>query len=277
MNDTEQQRVHAALHDLADVAAPGDLADRALNQARRTRRLRIGVVAGSAVLAVAVAATALGSLSAGPAKAPLAGGPATGTAAAGPARNAVPMRLKPLAQEVPVGGACVELPKPPITVKEVAQPNWPAFVTTVVGKLPARSDYIMQSGYSWCSWANGLSNSYAVINLGHLREAGELTVNMYISAAGTPTDCAALAAFSTSADPHYQVLFCTPGSGSTPLVYGLQETDGIVMVGAVFADGKAVTMESILAPITAAQLRTVVSDPQVHDLIPNVAAPGPGN
>ncbi|NUR30777.1 MAG: hypothetical protein HOV83_33825, partial [Catenulispora sp.] len=110
--------------------------------------------------------------------------------------------------------------------------------------------------------------------LGHSREHGHLTVNMYIEAARVPTSCAEVARLA----PPWHVEFCDPATGAAPMAYGLSY-QGNSLVGAIYADGHAVVIEAIgdgeqANPITGSQLRAAVTAAAVHDVIPDAAAPG---
>src|SRR5262249_7591637 len=78
----------------------------------------------------------------------------------------------------------------------------------------------------------------------------------------------------------FPVLFCDEQTATAPLTYGF-DVDTSVTVGAVYADGRAIVLESHIAqagqPLTIglAQLRAAVQDPRLHDVIPSVAAPAP--
>src|SRR5262249_8347623 len=65
------------------------------------------------------------------------------------------------------------------------------------------------------------------------------------------------------------VLFCTDRTATTPMVAGLS-LYGQVTVGANYADGRSISMESIPNPgqpfaVTAEQLRDAVTDRAVYD------------
>jgi hypothetical protein len=137
----------------------------------------------------------------------------------------------------------------------------------------------MQSGMSWCAFKDSRANAYSVINLGHKREQGHLTVNMFIKATGIPADCAGFKKLRLGDNYGlHKVLFCTDKTATAPLVFGLQIFD-TVTVGAAYADGRAIVMESVPtgkvpSAITAEDLRTTVQNSKLHDVIPAVAAPG---
>jgi hypothetical protein len=267
------EQIRSALHDLTNAPVPDDLAGRALSAAARRRRIRIGTSAGALVLVAAAAVTAGIQLTAAP---------------GGSKPDPYTFSYQPAAGAVPVGGACVLLPVEPVTVKEVAPAMWPDFVRAAVDVLPARGDYVMQSGYSWCAWPGAdkdAANAYAVVNLGHNREAGHLTISMYISATGVPSDCNGVNDIARTPAQHglapFPVLFCDEQTATAPLTFGF-DVGTSVTVGAVYADGRAIIMESLVAEagqplaISAERLRTVIQDPQLHDVIPSTAAPGPG-
>jgi hypothetical protein len=153
-------------------------------------------------------------------------------------------------------------------VKKVIPQNWPGYVKAAIDRLPARSDYVMQSGtMGVCS-----GQAYSVINLGEKREAGHITVRLTAQAGdGTPVDCGKVRAAETNAEapppPHkFTILFCEEG-GAFKLVYGIDDGYNNYRVYAIYADGRMVSMESLgtgsdTAPtITAEQPRVVVTDP----------------
>lgn len=268
MSTPNDERLRSALDELAAGPLPADLADRALARAERNRRLRYAAVTGAAALVVAGSvplAVSLGGTHPGGGS-PLAA-PADSTSASPRSRAIQPV-------------SCVQSPPLSATVKEVAPADWPDFVRTVVAALPTRSDYVMQSGWSWCDYG-GSPNAYAVINLGRAREHGHLTVNLYIHGTGVPADCAALANRRIPASVDEHVLFCTDRTATTPMVSGLS-IDGQATVSASYADGRLISMESIPNPgqplaVTAEQLRDAVTDKAVYAVIPDAAQPGPSS
>jgi hypothetical protein len=138
----------------------------------------------------------------------------------------------------------------------------------------------MQSGYGVCDAESpDAPNAYAVINLGHGREQGHLTV--YLAANGMPggvDTCAALRAYvdaTMKASPDSapgEVLFCSEGTAATPMLSGVRYY-GVLTVTARYADRRAVWMESHPAQpgqaptVDADALRTVVSDRALVDLL----------
>jgi hypothetical protein len=272
MSTQNEQRLRSALDDLAGGPLPADLASRAIAQAGRNRRWRHAVLAGAATLAVTAAV---------PVAVSLGGTHPGGTRRGGGSTLAVPANAT--ATRPVHAASCEQAPSVSATVKEVARADWPEFVRTIVAALPARSDYVMQSGWSWCDYDSSESNAYAVINVGHLREHGHLTVNMYIHATGVPADCPALRALVKKPLPDTTrqrvVLFCADRTATTPMVVGLSFS-GQVTVGANYADGRSIVMESIPNPgqpfaVTAEQLRDAVTDRSVYNVIPDTAAPAP--
>ena len=273
MSTPTDERLHSALDELASGPLPVDLADRAIARADRNRRRRYALLTGVAVLAVAAAVPLAVSLS----------GTHTGGGSplANPA-NGTSAKTSGAVQPT----ACAQAPQQGTMVKEVAPADWPDFVRTTVAALPTRSDYVMQSGWSWCDdGSQPDANAYAVINLGPAREHGHLTVNMYIHATNAPADCAALRELVSKPQPppapneKRVVLFCTDRTSTTPMVAGLSFS-GQVTVSANYADGRSIAMESIPNPgqpltVTAEQLRDAVTDRAVHEVIPDVAQPGP--
>ena len=270
MSTRNDERLRSALDELAGGPLPADLADRAIAQAGRNRRRRYAAVTGAAALVVSTAV---------PLAVSLVGGTHTdgGSTLAGPANgtSATPGGVVQPA-------ACVQAPSVSARVKEVALADWPDFVRTIVAALPTRSDYVMQSGWSWCDYGSE-PNAYAVINLGSGREHGHLTVDMYIHATDAPADCSALRELAEKPLPDTTekrvVLFCTDRTATTPMVAGLSFY-GQVTVAANYADGRSVVMESIPNPgkpfaVTAEQLRDAVTDRAVYGVIPDAAQPGP--
>lgn len=192
----------------------------------------------------------------------------------------------------------------PVTVLPGREANWPEFVRIVIGKLPPRTDYVMQSGYGVCQPgnppqptksegpnANALAavgapeqgefpvpNASAVINLGLNREHGHLTVTLYRHAYSrlASASCATVRTAVETSTPSAlsaTVLSCADATADAPLVFGIRTTDEII-VTAVYADGRAVTMESI-APtgsktpeIGRESLVPVVTDRALVDLLP---------
>jgi hypothetical protein len=269
MTSLEEPHLRQALHDLATLPAPTDLSDQVL---RRARRVRTGRVAGVGVLVLAglLAVPFVASLRAGPGGAAQPGG-------------------APLAG-APVAATCTPAPSVAKDVKRVAPENWPEFVRITVAALPPRTDYEMQSGYDLCvpeplegsSGPAGVS-AYAVINLGPAREHGHLTVDLYrwADARIVAVTCAALATMLATPNvdgpalPNQKQLFCTDGTATTPTVYGLS-WDGEVTVVAVYADARAVRLEShstwtgsAFTPpeISADALRPVVTSPALANLL----------
>jgi hypothetical protein len=261
------QRIRAALDELAEGPAPSGLADRALAGAARNRRLRHGLAIGATAMAITLAVPAVAHWGRSPAVQDNSAASQTGA---------------PLftAGSVASGDRCVQLPGGHPLVKEVAPEEWPDFVQVTVAALPSRSDYVMQSGYSWCAYQDGGADAYAVVNLGHKREHGHVTVNMYIRPEGTPVDCAGVDRLASSPlHGSYNVLFCNEKTAATRLVYGLQLPSSVI-VGSVYADGKTVVMESNVdgqrpLAISADQLRQAVLETQLHDVIPDSAVSMP--
>lgn len=137
MSTPTDERLHSALDELASGPLPVDLADRAIARADRNRRRRYALLTGVAVLAVAAAVPLAVSLS----------GTHTGGGSplANPA-NGTSAKTSGAVQPT----ACAQAPQQGTMVREVAPADWPDFVRTTVAALPTRSDYVMQSGWSWC-------------------------------------------------------------------------------------------------------------------------------
>lgn len=269
MNRSSEPTLARIMHDLTDEPEPAGLADRALHGARGQHRRRVALTGLAALAAVAALSVPflLRPDSTGRPQQDAVGAPGAGAVAAVP-RSAL--------------GPCRYLPGQVSSVKRVEPADWPDHVRLAVAKLPARSDYVMQSGYAVCAdgaGAGDLAAGYAVINLGGGREHGHLTLNLLSSTQPNgPTTCDAVRAEAASPSPEQpdapapRVLFCDEGTTSTPIVYGL-EVHGSFVVTARYADNRVVWMESIgqygTAPtISAEDLRRVVGDPALAALLP---------
>lgn len=269
MNSPQEPELKAALQRLSDVAGPADLADAALRGARSVRRVR-GVLTALAAVAV------VGGLSL-----PFAlkeESPAVSAGYAAPSTTATAPSASAAAPASP--GGCQAAPMVDPTTKEVAQEHWPEYVKTVLSLLPDRSDYVVQNTHDLCNWGEpGTSNAYTVINLGHRREHGHLTVNLYVydDNRWVPDSCAELD--TAAAEAGTSVLFCEAGAGDRPLLYGTAYADTTVSVGAVYADHRAVVMErndlAAVAVISVDDLKAVVADRELLGLIPTAAGPLP--
>ncbi|GIF98838.1 hypothetical protein [Catellatospora citrea] len=262
MNAPHEPDLKAAMQRLSDVAGPADLADAALRGAKGMRRRR-GVLAALAAVAT-VAGLSVPFL--------VTGGPQADS----------PGFTLPVgaAASAPGLGGCQDAPMVNPTTKEVAEQHWPEYVQTVLGLLPDRDDYVVQNTYDICNWGEpGASNAYTVINLGHLREHGHLTVNLYVydTDQWVPDSCADLDALAAAG--HQDVLFCQAGGNAEPLLYATAYDTTSVTVGAVYADHRAVVMERIGAEavpvISVDALKAVVADRALLDLIPTADGPLP--
>lgn len=280
-----QSDLTRALHDLAEVPGPANLADGALARAHRLgRRPRmvsaVAAVGVAGVLAVPFAIWHNGQT--GGADLPV------GVASATPPDPGTRPSGSPLSSMYPADpgpGDCVELENKD---QQVAPADWPEFVRIAIAKLPPRTDYVMQSGYSVCTPADSPAPvAYAVINLGAGREHGHLTLNLDARAdlRGGPTTCAGvrdlLASRVLPLNPmpipqvlERELLFCTDGTASAPMVFGISYRLTVV-VTARYADHRMVWMESIAAgdrgpqpEIGAEALRAVVTDPVLVALLP---------
>lgn len=270
MNDLNHQRVRAALDDLADGPTPANLADRALSEAARQHRRRFAAVAGAAAVVAAVAvAVPLISRGETPTLGPQA---AIGTPASGATTPATSkaVRLLPAADVAKTAGTCPAVRQADPTVKQVGAADWPDFVRVTVAALPTRSDYVMQSGWQWCTGAANqkVPGGYAVINIGPSRERGYLTLNLFADVSGLPDTCADVERL---AKPPVDVLSCTERSGTGPLTYALRVSDWVT-VAAVYPDGRSIVMESHpddrgRFALSAEQVRAAVTDPKVHDVM----------
>lgn len=255
MNEPPEPDLKTAMGQLSDVPGPADLADAALRGARHLRRRR-GILTALA----AFAATAGMSLPFAIQEQPPAVSPGSGSPSA-----AAPAPSGP--------GDCQAAPMVNPTTKEVAEEHWPEYVRTVLSLLPDRRDYVVQNTHDLCNWGNPeISNAYTVINIGHSREHGHLTVNLYAyeTARWVPDSCADLN--TGAAEAGLTVLFCQQGTGDRPMLYGTAYAGTTVTVGAVYADHRAVVMErndaAAAAVISVDDLKAVVSDRDLLKLIP---------
>lgn len=262
MNSPHEPDLKAAMRGLSDVAGPDDLADAALRGAKGMRRRR-GTLAALAAVAT-VAGLSVPFLVAGSPRAEAPGLSLPVGAAASPANLA----------------GCQAVPMVNPTTKEVSAEQWPEYVKTVLGLLPDRDDYVVQHTYDLCNAGQrGISNAYAVINLGGQREHGHLTVNLYVydDDRWVPNSCAELAAL--AAEGHLDVVFCQGGVNAEPLLYGAAHAGTNVTVGAVYADHRAVVMErndaEAVPVISLDDLKVVVANQDLLNLIPTADGPLP--
>ncbi len=247
---TTDKSLSRALQDLADVPGPESMADKALQRAKGRRVRGYAISAAGAFAAAAI--ISLPFL--------LASGPESGSQL----QFGGPPAAEPSANvSAPACGYAPNVPG----VKEVTEANWPDYVRATIERLPARSDYVMQSGSA--DLCNGVA--YSVINLGHHREAGHVTVRLQTQPSEyMPVDCASVQAAETNpvAPPPpnpFQVLFCQEGNGFK-LVYGIDDGYDNFRVYAIYADGRTVGMESLNdggngPTVSAEQLRAIVIDP----------------
>jgi hypothetical protein len=262
MSTSTEDRLTRALHELADVPGPPSMAGAALAGARRDRRRRavVGTAAGLAAVAAIAAPLALR-----------------------PGSEPAPFEVAGPGPATQVADDCVGLPVDVSAGKEVPAADWPRFVRTAVDALPARADYVMQSGYDFCHPSGAaVSDAYAVINLGHRREQGHLTLNLsraVPSAQALPSTCAqAPAELATTRPPTPdtaagEVLFCADATAAEPFVLGFAYY-GQITVAAIWPDGRTIWIESIPEggrppAVDGAQLRSVVTDGDLVGLIPN--------
>ncbi|MFC7246725.1 hypothetical protein ACFQO7_29950 [Catellatospora aurea] len=262
MNAPPEPELRAAMRRLSEVAGPADLADAALQGAKGMRRKRGALTALAAVAAVAALAVPFTMRGAPPAAAPGIGLPVG--AASSP----------------PIAGECETAPMVNPTTKEVAAENLPEYVRTVLDLLPDRDDYVVQNAYDLCNPGQAdISNAYTVINLGHLREHGHLTVNLYVheTSPWVPDSCADLNAIAAAGLQPQDVVFCEDAVGAQPLRYGLSYA-GSLTVGAVYADHRAVVMErhdEAASAVSVEQLKAVVSSQDLLSLVPVTDGPLP--
>ncbi|GIG03681.1 hypothetical protein Cco03nite_03810 [Catellatospora coxensis] len=249
---------------LSEVAGPADLADAALQGAKGMRRRRGALTALAAVAAVAALTVPFTMRGTPPAAAPGIGIDLPVGAAASP----------------PVAGECETAPMVNPTTKEVAAGDWPQYVRTVLDLLPDRDDYVVQNAYDLCNPGQpDISNAYTVINLGHQREYGHLTVNLFVheTSPWVPGSCADLNVIAAAGLQPRDVVFCEDGGGASPLLYGLSYAGTSLTVGAVYADHRAVVMERDAAAsvISVEQLKQVVSSQELLSLVPVTDGPLP--
>jgi hypothetical protein len=233
-----ETRLRTDLLELADVPGPPSLADRALADARTQRRLR-RVGAGAGLLGL-VALIAIAFLF----------------------RGSLPGLSSPVGEPDGTCQSATDEAEPPDGVPVAEQPR---FVQVVLSKLPPRDDYFLQWAIGMCAGNNeptgvpGDVSAYAVINLGPNREHGHLTVDIFYDRQSST--CATL-----QADAEESLLFCLDGTATTPLV-AANGTDGELVVTAIWADQRAVTIGASGTPFDVATLRTVVTDPDLAALL----------
>ncbi|MEV2238911.1 hypothetical protein [Micromonospora sp. NPDC049891] len=274
-NDIED-RLGLGLRELAEapeVPVPTGLAEGALARARWARRAHVVTGGLAAVAVTGVIATPFLLWSGGGSEPAQFGAP--------PPPPVTAPSLAPTAAPGAVGSAdpddCLEATRITGETKQVAPGNWPEYVRIAMDRLPEGKNWVMQSGYGPCQpSARDTSNAYSVINLGPSREdGGHLT--LYLADRThhqLPADCAAVeaAAEQEGADGtrRGEVVECTEGTASRPLFYAIDTSYGELHAAAVWADGRAVWMESIPnvgapLPLDLAGLRTVVTDRELVD------------
>ena len=262
MNSRYEPDLKVAMQRLSDVAGPPDLADAALRGAKGMRRRRAFLTSVAALTAVAALSLPFVLRNTPPAGSPEPVSPG-------------------FAAPLPSMAACKTAPNVNPSTKEVAQEHWPQYVRTVLTLLPARDDYFVQNTYDLCNPGEaGASNAYTVINLGHFREHGHLTVDLYVyeNSEWLPNSCADLSALATKGNQ--SILFCEDGTGTRPLLYATGYSTTNVTLGAVYADHRAVVMERngdgrVEVPISVDELKTVVSNQDLLALIPVASEPLP--
>lgn len=241
MTESTEERLSRALHQLADVPGPPPLADAALGQARRRRRLQAAGTGAAALVALAVIATPF-ALRGGPEPAPFAAG-------AGP--TAEPTKPAAPANAAGDDGDCV--PAPSVEGrKEVREADWPPFVAAAVEALPVPDDTVVQYAYDFChATTGGPLQAYAVVNLGPNREQGHLTVNLH-NAEPPGSDLPATCAEAETARSRQvaqdglatgEILSCVDGTATTPFV--LVTRYGALTATVVAPDGRTAWIESI--------------------------------
>jgi hypothetical protein len=229
MTTPVESMLRDGLRELADVPGPRSLVEEALVRAARMRRRRI--VLGSAGVVVVAATIAVTIAGHGFGKVPI-----------GVGSNDSTCKTVTDESDPPHG---------------VPRAEWPGFVSVTVAAMPPRDDYTLQSGYGVCP-AGGRGTAYAVINLGPNREHGHVTINLDHVTVGS---CARLP------DNSGTVLFCTEGTATTPLVFGVDEGGGTTVVKAVYPDGRAVSMESNQTTLTTEDLTRVATNQELVHLL----------
>lgn len=238
MTTSTEDQLRDVLRHLADIGQPEALADRALVQATRLRR-RNTALAGGAVVALAAAVAMPFALTGGGRGAPSA---------------AIPSEAQ----------ACRIFTNDGESTGGVPRAEWPEFVLIAVADLPPRGDYTLQSGFGICPELFNLPDSSgrrsivasAIVNLGPNRENGALTIDLF--AHREVTSCAALP---------QAPRFCDEATASTPLVYGSGDETS-PRVTAVYPDGRMAVIESLHGPFSFDDLKFVVTDRALADLIP---------
>jgi hypothetical protein len=258
MNMSTDERIRAALDELAGDGPRPDLADRALAGAARRRR---GTVIAAAVAILLVAAV------------PFALRPG---ASGGPGINASggPSTIGPTHTRTTDPNAPVECR---LSQEHVSTPSeWPRFVQTTLSLLPPRSDYVVEYSYSWCDVSNG--DAYAEISLGPNLENGELVVGLSIHARIPLADCAAANHFFGPYNPTAKNLAFCSGGGGVPLIVGFQYFRA-VGVWVQYPNGHDVSLYSAPSgpgqalPVSMEQLRAAATSPVLDAVIPDHAAP----
>lgn len=267
---TTQERIRQALDDLATAPEPVGLADRALRAARRRHAMTVGAGIGAGGLALALAAVAVIQLPGG--------------------RPAQPGAAEP----------CVTFTSGSNGLSEVPRDQWPDFVSATVAALPARSDYSMQSGHTFCfgfpgqteapgytpAPDAGVGSAYAVVDLGMDGEDGRLSIDIQIGVPTPPVDCEAeVTEFNARAAdvfgegaaenglPTAVLLLCHEPTPTTPLTYVLGFGDDSMAATAAYDDGTVVELSySGGDAITAEQLAAAAADPGLYATIPSAPA-----
>jgi hypothetical protein len=125
----------------------------------------------------------------------------------------------------------------------------------VVGVLPARDDYTLESAVGMCG------SGYAVIAIGTNRRYGHLAVQIYRGEANSGLTCAELRM------PEQPLLSCTDATATAPLVMVAESSQESFVVAALYRDGRAVSMETDQTAFDLATLRAVVADQILIDLL----------
>ncbi|GIJ09065.1 hypothetical protein ACFFMR_12100 [Micromonospora andamanensis] len=268
-----ENKLGRGLRELADVPVPSGLADGALTRARWVRRAHAVTGGLAAVAATGAIATPFLLWSSGGSEPAQFGAP--------PPPPVTASALAPTATPGAVGSAdqdgCVEATAITGGVKQVAPGNWPKYVRIAMDRLPEGKNWVMQSGYGPCQPSErDTPNAYSVINLGPSREdGGHLT--LYLADRRhhqLPRNCAEVEAEAAQqgadGEPRGEVVECTEGTASRPLFYAIDTSYGELHAAAVWADGRAVWMESIPnegapLPLDLDGLRTVVTDRELVD------------
>ncbi len=229
------------------------LAEHALVRARKVRRRRRGILASVGAFVLTGAAWLAGC--AAPVDVPL-GSPSA----------SVPTAAMPMV-------ACKTFTHGPDASEGAPRDTWADFVPTVLGKLPPRSDYTVQTGYGICTELDGklmpaqTPVGRVKIDLGPNAEHGHVSVELYRDI-GVFADitCATLPSPHPQS-PFQDLLYCQDATPDTPMVVAYGDGGRQLGVSAVYSDGRAILMEATGAPFGVDVLRVVATDPELAALV----------